>query len=407
MADDRRLKVLSAIVTDYVRTREPVGSRALVERYQLGVSPATIRNDMAALESEGYIHQPHTSAGRIPTQKGYRLFVDEVARIKPLSAPERAAITALLSGEVDLEAAVARAVRVLAQLTGQLAVVEYPSLRATALRHLELVVLDPRRVLVVIITDTGRVEQRTVMLSPTSRGGINGVGNTGDAAAAGPASARPSNPSVDQAQVGAPGTAAGTAGQGGIGSVDGAGGLVDPVVVERLRARLNNALVGQRAEQVLPALADLAAHAPGDERQLLAAVSQVLVEALRPDAEERLAVAGTANLARSTPDFRSLGALLDAVEEQVVLLRLLADSATATAGSQSPDGMRVSIGAENRDSALAEASVVSTAYGAGPGETVAHLGVVGPTRMDYPATMTAVRAVARYLSRFLAGGQSQ
>ena len=162
MANDRRLKVLSAIVTDYVRTREPVGSKALVERYRLGVSPATIRNDMAALEDEGYIHQPHTSAGRVPTQKGYRLFVDEVARIKPLSAPERAAITALLSGAVDLEQVVARTVRALAQLTGQLAVVEYPSLRYAALQHLELVALGPERILLVIITDTGRVDQRTV-----------------------------------------------------------------------------------------------------------------------------------------------------------------------------------------------------------------------------------------------------
>ncbi|EFW26208.1 heat-inducible transcriptional repressor HrcA, partial [Actinomyces sp. oral taxon 171] len=171
MANDRRLKVLSAIVTDYVRTREPVGSKALVERYRLGVSPATIRNDMAALEDEGYIHQPHTSAGRVPTQKGYRLFVDEVARVKPLSAPERAAITALLSGAVDLEQVVARTVRALAQLTGQLAVVEYPSLRYAALQHLELVALGPERILLVIITDTGRVDQRTVTLR--SRGSLS------------------------------------------------------------------------------------------------------------------------------------------------------------------------------------------------------------------------------------------
>ena len=102
MANDRRLKVLSAIVTDYVRTREPVGSKALVERYRLGVSPATIRNDMAVLEDAGLIYQPHTSAGRVPTEKGYRLFVDQIARIKPLSAPERAAITTLLTGEADL-----------------------------------------------------------------------------------------------------------------------------------------------------------------------------------------------------------------------------------------------------------------------------------------------------------------
>ena len=345
MADDRRLKVLSAIVTDYVRTREPVGSRALAERYRLGVSPATIRNDMASLEDEGYIHQPHTSAGRVPTEKGYRLFVDEIARVKPLSSPERRAITALLSGAVDLEQIVARTVRVLAQLTGQLAVVEYPSLRRTALRHLELVALGPTRVLLVIITDTGRVEQRTVSVP--------------------------------------------------------AGRVIDPLALESLRTRMNAALVGRIATDVVPILASLAEGVPEEERLLLAAVSDGLVEALRPDGEERIVVAGTANLARSTPDFSSLGPLLDAVEEQVVLLRLFAeDAASGLPRSRENEGMRVSIGSENRDDALAEASVVTASYGAGAGD-VAHLGVIGPTRMDYPAAMAAVRAVARYLSRFL------
>src|SRR3954469_3548257 len=108
MQEDRRLAVLRAIVQDYVATREPIGSKALVERHQLGVSPATIRNDMAALEEEGLIAQPHTSAGRIPTDKGYRLFVDRLSEIKPLSAPERRAITTLLSGAVDLDDTVDR-----------------------------------------------------------------------------------------------------------------------------------------------------------------------------------------------------------------------------------------------------------------------------------------------------------
>ena len=347
MADDRRLKVLSAIVTDYVRTREPVGSRALVERYRLGVSPATIRNDMAALEDEGYIHQPHTSAGRVPTETGYRLFVDEVARVKPLSAPERRAITALLSGAVDLEQVVARTVRALAQLTGQLAVVEYPSLRRTALRHLELVALGPTRVLLVIITDTGRVEQRTVSMP--------------------------------------------------------AGRVVDPLVLESLRTRMNAALVGRIAADVVPILTSLAERAPEEDRLLLTAVADELIEALRPDGEERIVVAGTANLARATPDFSSLGPLLDAVEEQVVLLRLFTDDpASGLSRSGASADMRVSIGSENHDDALSEASVVTASYGAGAGDVVAHLGIIGPTRMDYPATMAAVRAVARYLSRFLA-----
>ena len=85
MLDDRKLEVLRAIVEDFVSTSEPVGSRALAERHALGVSPATVRNDMAALEEEGFITHPHTSAGRIPTDKGYRLFVDQLSQVKPLS----------------------------------------------------------------------------------------------------------------------------------------------------------------------------------------------------------------------------------------------------------------------------------------------------------------------------------
>ncbi|HYA52914.1 MAG TPA: DeoR family transcriptional regulator, partial [Streptosporangiaceae bacterium] len=85
MLDDRKLAVLRAIVQDYVSTMEPVGSKALVDRHHLDVSPATIRNDMAVLEEQGYIAQPHTSAGRIPTDKGYRLFVDRLSGVKPLS----------------------------------------------------------------------------------------------------------------------------------------------------------------------------------------------------------------------------------------------------------------------------------------------------------------------------------
>jgi heat-inducible transcriptional repressor len=137
--DDRKLAVLAAIVEDYVATQEPVGSRALVERHQLRVSPATVRNDMAVLEEEGYIRQPHTSAGRVPTDAGYRLFVDKLSRIKPLTPAERRAIERFLLGAVDLDDVVHRTVRLLAQLTRQVAVVQYPSLSRSSVRHFELV----------------------------------------------------------------------------------------------------------------------------------------------------------------------------------------------------------------------------------------------------------------------------
>ena len=167
MVEERKLAVLRAIVQDYVSTQEPVGSKSLVERHQLGVSPATVRNDMAALEEEGLIAQPHTSAGRIPTDKGYRVFVDRLSAIKPLSTAERRAITTLLEGAVDLDDVVARSVRLLAQLTRQVAIVQYPTLSRSTVRHVEMVTLSPTRMLLVLILSTGRVEQRVVELPGT------------------------------------------------------------------------------------------------------------------------------------------------------------------------------------------------------------------------------------------------
>lgn len=340
MTSDRRLDVLRAIVEDYVQTREPVGSKALVERHSLGVSPATIRNDMAVLEDSGYIHQPHTSAGRVPTDKGYRLFVDQISTLKPLSSAERTAITHLLEGAVDLDDVVERTVRLLAQLTHQVAVVQYPSLRHSALRHVELVPLSDRRLLVVIITDTGRVEQRAIELATP----------------------------------------------------------IDPTVVAELRARINAGSIGRRVSEIGTSLEATTALFAPEHRAMVRAVVTMLTDTLRMDGEERIVMAGTANLARSDVDFsRTIGPVLEALEEQVVLLKLLHE--------MGDDNMvSVSIGEENRHEGLSEASIVATAYGgAEPGDGIAHLGVLGPTRMDYASTMSSVRAVARYLSRILSG----
>ncbi len=163
-ADDRRFEVLRAIVADFVATKEPIGSKTLVERHNLGVSSATVRNDMAVLEAEGYITQPHTSSGRVPTEKGYREFVDRLDDVKPLSSAERRAILGFLESGVDLDDVLRRAVRLLAQLTRQVAIVQYPTLSTSLVRHLEVVALTPARLLLVVITDSGRVDQRIVEL---------------------------------------------------------------------------------------------------------------------------------------------------------------------------------------------------------------------------------------------------
>ena len=128
MTTDRRLEILRAIVDEYVQTQEPVGSKAIADKRSLGISPATIRNEMAVLEEEGLITQPHTSAGRIPTDRGYRLFVDKLSTVKPLSAAERRAIETFLEGAHDLDDVVKRSAKLLADITKQVAVVKYPKI---------------------------------------------------------------------------------------------------------------------------------------------------------------------------------------------------------------------------------------------------------------------------------------
>ncbi|MFJ6566293.1 heat-inducible transcriptional repressor HrcA [Streptomyces sp. NPDC091292] len=336
MLSERRLEVLRAIVQDYVGTEEPVGSKALTERHSLGVSPATVRNDMAALEDEGYIAQPHTSAGRIPTDKGYRLFVDKLAGVKPMTAPERRAIQNFLDGAVDLDDVVGRTVRLLAQLTRQVAVVQYPSLTRSTVRHVELLSLAPARVMLVLITDTGRVEQRMVDC-PAPFGEAS---------------------------------------------------------VADLRARLNSRVAGRRFTDVPQLVQDLPDAFEAEDRGIVSTVLSTLLETLVEETEERLMIGGTANLTRFGHDFPLvIRPVLEALEEQVVLLKLL--------GEAKDSGMTVRIGHENAHEGLNSTSVVSVGYGSG-GEAVAKLGVVGPTRMDYPGTMGAVRAVARYVGQILA-----
>jgi heat-inducible transcriptional repressor len=336
-ADERRFEVLRAIVADYVATQEPVGSKALVERHHLGVSSATVRNDMVALEEEGYITQPHTSAGRIPTDKGYRLFVDHLSQVKPLSTAERKAIQSFLDGAVDLDDVLRRSVRLLAQLTRQVAVVQYPTLTRSTVRHLEVLAITPARLMFVLITDTGRVDQRIVDL----------------------------------------------------------GDVLSENDVACMRAMLTGALAGRRLPDASVAVSELPDQAPAELRDAVTRVCTVLLETLVEHPEERLLLGGTANLTRSTADFPgSLRQVLEALEEQVVVLKLLAAARDAST-------ITVRIGEENEAEEMRSTSVVSIGYG-GHGTVLGGMGVVGPTRMDYPGNIAAVRAVARYLGEILA-----
>lgn len=346
MVSERGLQVLRAIVQDYVDTNEPVGSKTIVDRHQFGVSAATIRNDMALLEDEELIAAPHTSSGRVPTDKGYRVFVDHLSQLRPLSGAQRAAISTFLADPVDLDDMLTRTVRALTQLTGQVAIVQYPSFARASLSHVEFVHLGGARVVVIVVTDTGRASQRVAFLQ----------------------------------------------------------GDLDESGAAEVKGRLAALVTGKPVAEAAQAIADLIA-VPEESGQAspeastpvdaaMRTVARIVAEELDEFRQDKLVMAGTATLARREGDFRgSIYPLLEAIEEQVTLLRLMGEMVA------DEQGLAASIGRENAPFGLGEASIVTSDY-AGAG-TRSRVGLLGPMRMDYPTNLAAVRAVAHYLSRLL------
>jgi heat-inducible transcriptional repressor len=326
----RQLKILKAIVDEYVATEEPVGSKTLAARTGLGVSPATIRNEMAVLEDAGLITQPHTSAGRIPTNKGYRVFVDQLSEVKPLSTAERRAIENFLDGATDLDDVISRTVKLLAQVTKQVAVVQYPSLIKAKVRHIELVLLSRSRLMIVLITDSGRVEQRLIELP------------------------------FD----------------------------ITEASLSDLHKKLNRKIANQTLVNVASTLDGISNQYSGQDKSNVVVIVTTLIEMAGEHPEEKVVYAGASNLARANQDLStSMQSILEALEEQVVLLRLL---------SGSDSSVRVTIGDEQSERSFKKTSLVTVEY-AGVGA----LGILGPTRMDYASSISAVNAVANYVGRFL------
>lgn len=342
---ERSLAVLHAIVSDYIASKEPVGSKAIVERHQFGVSPATIRNDMALLEEEELITHTHTSSGRVPTDKGYRLYVDTLTSIRPVTATQRQAIERFLNESVDLEDLLNKTVRLLAQLTNQVAVVQYPSLQRTLVQHIDLVPLGEDRVLCVLILGNGVVEQQLAWLpaAQVARAWVLGLRDT----------------------------------------------IASAIVGKTV------ALAVEHLETLTTTIDDWS---QAGERELNSAVLEVVGSQLRANRAEKISIAGAANLTQPGEFTGSLPAVLDAIEEQVTLLKLFNQLVS------DEREFAASIGRENEPYGLTDASVITASYEPET-EHSSQIGVLGSTRMDYASNIATVRAVARYLSTVLGDSQ--
>ncbi|MFB3737662.1 MAG: heat-inducible transcriptional repressor HrcA [Candidatus Velamenicoccus archaeovorus] len=331
----RKVAVLRAVVEEYVRTGEPVGSETIAERAGLGVSSATIRNEMAALEELGYLAQPHTSAGRIPTDHGYRRYVDTLPLGRGLRDPQRRAITGFFAETMlDLEEVLKGTTQLLSRLTMYAGLAVPPTFADESLLRVEVVDLGPA-VMVLVVGQHGRVEKAIVD--------------------------RPKG--------------------------------LDGQAVETLERRLADEFRGETLAEAQARALKLAGAAQPAERELLLVIADTLGEMQAGTRNVHVLVGGVANLADEAAHWRreTVRRLFEALEHESELLRLLRDVSTT------PDEVSVTIGTEHPTTEEWEATVVAAPFRSGQ-TPVGTIGVVGPTAMDYENVVSSVRAVARRLS---------
>ncbi|WP_165171564.1 heat-inducible transcriptional repressor HrcA [Adlercreutzia sp. ZJ242] len=346
MLSDRRQRVLSALIEEYVERAMPVGSRTLTERYQLGVSPATVRNDLSALEDAGYITQPHTSAGRIPTDAGYRAFVDELLShgLAAEEHPHRDIVDELRASASELDALMEQTSAALARLTDCLSIVMAPSFSAH-IRQLSLISLSNYRALIVIVAEDGRVANRSVAFAEE----------------------------------------------------------VTPDELAGVQNLLGRLFAGKSVRELREGF-----DAPTYEALRDPLVQLILDEVIACLQENNIGRAhrlGMSSLLRK-PEFSSSSALLPLVqvlEDDSVLLHVFDEASAPAEPAQAPDDapgaegehVMVRIGRENAAVELSGVSVIASTYGRGEGEGI--VAVIGPTRMDYTRVIRAVRAAQHVL----------
>ncbi len=333
MLPERRGLILKALVEEYIHSGQPVGSRSIVENFRLGCSSATVRSELAALEESGHVYQPHVSSGRIPTDAGYRAFVDGLFDSgESLPAPDAEEMQRRydeLAGEVD--DLLHETSNVLSHLTHYVAVVLAPTISVARIRKIDLLVMGPRRALIVLITESGQVVNRHVELA----------------------------------------------------------GDTPPERVSEVERALNASLDGKHVADVRPLRDALDSCDPRDA--LVAVVLDGIIECLEEAGRDRLQHGGVPELL-ALPEFADstrLRPLLGLLEDGLAMLDTLSEAMHTGA-------MAVRIGSENTRTELGHMSLVASSYGPGTADGV--VGVIGPTRMNYPRTIAAVRCVADGLS---------
>ncbi len=333
----RKKEILRAVVIDYVKAAQPVGSRTIARRYKIGLSPATIRNEMADLEEMGYLVQPHTSAGRIPSQKGYRFYVDELMEAEILKDEEKVSIRKVFHDRKlrEIEEIIKHTSQLLSSLTNYTSLILGPHLKKSAFKKLQIMPVDMQRGLLVLVTDTGFVKNKLINLPQTL--------------------------SISE--------------------------------LSRIVSYLNSKLKGLTIDRITATLIrelrrDLYFHV-----KFLEDTFTLLEESLAED-ERRVFLGGTTNILNQPEfgDIEKVKALLTLFEQHSLLATLLASPVVGV------EGVVIKIGKENVLKEVQECSLVMTTYCLGK-EVVGTIGLLGPTRMEYSKTVAVLQHVVNSLQK--------
>ncbi|MBS3873507.1 MAG: heat-inducible transcription repressor HrcA [Firmicutes bacterium] len=335
MLDERKRQVLFAIVRDYIQTAEPVGSRTIARRYSFGIGAATIRNEMADLEELGYLEQPHTSAGRIPSDRGYRCYVDSLAELPELTAAEASLVKRHFSGrlrgqEIVLEAAA----RLLSSITNYTSIVIGPSPVQTKLKVMQVVPLNDHSAVLMIVADNGFVANEVIMLPP------------------------------------------------GISAED----LSE--ICRFITAKYRGYAIDRLHDfDFRTGAGDFALGASAFEQAM-----DSLIASLERHEGERVVLGGATNILnqREFKDVSKLREILKVLEMQEQVFKLVTTAAA--------NPLSISIGAENALEAMRDCSLITASYTIA-GEGVGHISILGPTRMEYPRVIALLNYVSKVIGQ--------
>lgn len=339
MLDERKQKILSAVIEDYIATAEPIGSRTIARKYSIGISPATIRNEMADLEEMGYLSQPHTSAGRVPSNKGYRFYVDYLLPKKKLNSEEQSFIRNIFKKRVlELEDLIQEAGKVISELTSYTSIILGPQLETSRLKHLQLVKLEEGKALIIIVTNYGTISHSIVEIPPS---------------------------------------------------------FTDSDLT-RISNLLNTKIMGMALADITPEVIETVK----DEMMEYDGVLNTLINILLDNLDEakdnvKVTSAGSSKML-SFPEFKDVEKaknFLSLIEEQDLLYKVFKKLCK-------PNAITVTIGTENPCTELQDYSIVTTSLSVGD-KNLGIWGILGPTRMEYSKVITTLQKVTDYLSSTL------